>query len=239
MNLAQAYALTDSQSGYARPDGEKYAALNSGGWKVFAATMKEFRGFFIKFDEVSLTLTPTQTDQEYALPVDCSQLVHVAERATTSEDWHPMAPEALGDALTNLQNACGWDTFYSSVYGYDSAFGYYGPYLDAADAVAGGALQIQKIRVSPIPSQTLMVQLAYTAKWIPIVDGSSAIMLPDEGTPAMVAYASAILNASSDDMTRAGYYNSEGDRLLLDYLTWARARQIQAPLTIDTYGPGQ
>src|SRR5579859_7144801 len=108
MNLAQAYALANSKSGYARTDGEIYDAINQGGWRVFAATIKEFRGFFIKFDEVSLTLTPTQVSQEYTLPADCSQLVHMAERVTSTQDWCPMAPESLDDALTNLQEACGW-----------------------------------------------------------------------------------------------------------------------------------
>jgi hypothetical protein len=239
MNLAQAYSLANSKSGFARPDGEIYDALNQGGQRVFFATVKEFRGFFLKFDEVSLTLSPTQTGQEYTLPADCSQIVHIAERLSASEDWHPMAPEDLDGALTNLQNATGWDSFYSSLYGGESEFGYYGPYLDSTNTQnVGAALQLQKIRVSPIPQQTRFVQLAYTAKWLPIVDASSKIMLPDEGTVAMLNYATATLCGASDDESRAAYYEAQGDKHLAAYLTWARARQIQAALQVDTYGPG-
>lgn len=239
MNLAQAYSLANSKSGYSRPDGEIYDALNEGGLRVFNATVKEFRGFFIKFDLTTVSLNNAQANQEYTLPTDCTQLVHVAERISSTEDWRPMAPESLDDALTNLQEACGWESFYSNVYGNASAFGYYGPYLDSADTVAGGSLQIQKIRVSPIPNETHMVQLAYTAKWLPITDASSTIMLPDEGTVAMLNYATAILNGANDDYTRANWYETQGDKHLSSYLTWARARQIQAPLAITPYGPGE
>jgi len=239
MNLAQAYSLANSKSGFSRPDAEIYDAINQGGFKVYAATQKEFRGFFLKFDEASLTLDPTNATQEYVLPADCGQIVHLAERLVASDNWHPMAPESLSDALTTLQDAVGWDSFYSYQYGDDSEFGYYGPYLDSTVTQAGGALQIQKIRVSPIPAETRFVQIAYTAKWLPITDASSKIMLPDEGTLAMVNYAASYLCASSDDVTRATYYESQGDKQLNSYLYWARARQIQAPLCIDTYGPGE
>lgn len=238
MDLGHAYKLANSKSGYSRSDDEIYDALNAGGWRVFAATVKEFSGFFIKFDEVSLSLSPSNATQEYSLPADCSQLVHVAERLTSSENWHPMSPETLDDALSNLQSATGWDSFWSSQYGTVSEFGYYGPYLDATAAPQGQALQIQKIRVSPIPSATRMVQLAYTAKWLPIVNASSSIMLPDEGTPAMLNYAVAELCKASDDSTRYAAYMKDGDSHLNSYLTWARARQIQAPLSIEPYGPG-
>lgn len=240
MNLAQAYSLANSKSGFARPDAEIYDALNQGGFKVYAATQKEFRGFFLKIDESSLTLDPNNATQEYPLPADCGQIVHLAERPTASEDWHPMAPETLSDALSNLQDMVGWDSFYSYQYGGDSAFGYYGPYLDAADAqLTGAPVQIQKIRVSPKTTQSRFVQIAYTAKWLAITDASSKIMLPEEGTLAMVNYAAGYLCGGSDDVTRASYYEAQGDKHLNSYLYWARARQIQAPLTIDTYGPGQ
>ena len=177
-------------------------------------------------------------DQEFALPGDLTQIVHLAERSSSSEDWRPMAPETLGNALSNLQDQIGWDDFYSASYGGASAFGYYGPYLDAADAVATEALQIQKIRVSPGINATYACQIAYTAKWMPIVDASSAIMLPDEGTYAMLNYAIAELRRASDDSASSDY-EDKGDRHLQSFLSWLRARQIQSPLTIDTYGPGQ
>ena len=238
MNLAQMYSLANSKSYYSRSDGEIYNALDKGGRIVFNAVLKEFRGFFIKFDETSVTLTPTTVDQEYVLPSDLTQIVHLAERVTSTENWHPMSPITLGDALTNLQNTAGWYDFYADAYGDSSEFGFYGPYLDAAAAVAAQPLQIQKIRVSPIPDTTRMVQIAYTAKWLPITDASSKIMLPDEGTQPELDYSIAELRRASDD-SAADKYEAQGDKGLSSFLTWLRARQIMNPLTIDTYGPGE
>lgn len=233
MNLAQMYSLANSKSGYARPDGEIYDALNEGGFRVFAAVLKEFRGFFIKFDETSLTLLPGTT--EYALPADLTQIVNLAERISPTNDWLPMAPLGLTSALSNIQDNVGWDTFYSGSYGDWSEFGFYGPYLDATATVAGGALQIQKIRVSPGIDTPRFCQIAYTAKWLPITDASSKIMLPDEGTYAMLNYAIGELRDASDDQSN---YEAKGEKHLSSFLSWLRARQIMSPLTIRTYGPG-
>lgn len=240
MNLAQMYALANSKSGYSRADAEIYDALNEAGFAVFAAVVKEFRGFFIKFDESSLSLQPLASNatQEYALPSDLTQIVHLAERLSASEDWHPMPPLDLSTALTTLQDNVGWEDFYSYGYGAESQFGFYGPYLDAAATEAGGDLQIQKIRVAPSPTEARSCQIAYTAKWLPITDGSSKVMLPDEGTYAMLNYAIAELRRASDDSLSAEY-EAKGDKHLNSFLGWMRARQIMQPLTIETYGPGE
>jgi hypothetical protein len=240
MNLAQMYNLANAKSGYARADEEIYDALNESGFRVYAAVLKEFRGFFLKFDETSLVLTPLAAgaDQEYPLPPDLTQIVHLAERTTASENWRTMAPETLGNALTDLQDSVGWDDFYADSYGGDSDFSFYGPYLDAGAAAAAQALQIMKIRVSPAIDTTRACQIAYTAKWLPITDGSSTIMLPDEGTYCMLNYAIAELRRASDD-SAAGDYEDKGDRHLQSFLSWLRARQIQQPLSIETYGPGE
>lgn len=239
MNLAQMYALADSKSGYSRSDGEIYDALNESGFRVFSAVLKEFRGFFIKFDETSLSLQPLSANatQEYPLPADLTQIVHLAERPSPSEDWHPMPPLDLSTALTTLQDNVGWEDFYAYGYGAESEFGFYGPYLDADAAEAGGALQIQKIRVAPGPTQARSCQIAYTAKWLEIVDASSKIMLPGEGTYAMLNFAIAELRRSSDDSLSADY-EKKGETHLDSFLSWLRARQIMQPLTIETYGPG-
>lgn len=239
MNLAQAYSLANSKSGYSRADAEIYDALNESGFRVYAAVLKEYRGFFIKFDESSLSLASLASNptQEYALPADLTQIVHLAERLSTTEDWHPMSPLDLSSAMTTLQDNVGWEDFYSFGYGSESAYGFYGPYLDSTATQAGAALQIQKIRVAPGPSEARLCQIAYTAKWLPIVDGSSKIMLPDEGTYAMLNYAIAELRRASDDSISSDY-EDKGDRHLSAFLSWLRARQIMSPLTIDTYGPG-
>lgn len=232
MNLAQMYALANSKSGYARSDAEIYAALDAAGFRVYTEVLNTFRGSFIKFDETSITLLPNT--QEYTLPTDLTQIVHLAERVTATDDWHTMDPETLDDALTNIQNSSGWNAFYSWGYGSKSPFCFYGPYLDATQTLGA---QTQKIRVSPAIDQTRFCQLAYTAKWLPIVDASSKVMLPDEGTHAMLNWATATLCGDSDD-TKAERYEAAGDKDLTIFLKWMRARQVQDVLTIDTYGPG-
>lgn len=234
MNLAQMFALCNSKSGYSRAEGEIYASLARSGFRVYSAVLKEFRGFFLKFDETSLTLVPNT--QEYAMPADFSQMVHLSERLSATENWRPMAPIDLDTAVSNVQDAIGWDDFYSSAYGYSSVFGYYGPYLDSAAAIADQSLQIQKIRIEPNPSETHFCQLVYAAKWLPIVDASSKVMLPDEGTYAMESFASAQLCAMNDD-TRAQMYEAQGMTDLSAFLSWVRNRQIQSVPMITMYGP--
>lgn len=236
MNLAQMYAVANSKTNYSRSDGEIYAALDAAGFRVYSAVLKEFRGFFLKFDESSITLTPSQANQEYTLPSDLTQIVHLAERVSATENWRPMTPIDLDTAVSNLQAAIGWDDFYSDLYGYNSEFGYYGPYLDAASAPVAQTLQIQKIRVSPVPTENHFCQIAYTAKWLPITDGSSKIMLPDEGTHAMLSFAVAELHTDNDD-TRQAPEEARGQAHLSAFLSWLRNRQIQQWPTIQMYGP--
>lgn len=236
MTLGQMYQLANAKSGYSRSDLEVYDALDEAGFRVYTATVKEFGGFFLKFDEVSLTLVPGTT--EYTLPADLTQIVHLAERVDSTQNWEPIAPMDIDSALTNIQQTVGWSDFYSDGYGTGSAFGFFGPYLDSTNTQnVGAAAQLQKIRIAPNPDQNRFVQIAYTAKWLPITTASSKIMLPDEGTRAQLNYASAILCAGSDD-SRAAYYEKAGDNALSSYLYWVRARQIMSPLTIETYGPG-
>lgn len=232
MNLFQMYANCNANSGYARADGEIYAALGRAGFKVFSAVVKENRGFFVKFDETSLSLVPGT--QEYPMPADLSQIVHLAERQSAAQDWAPIAPLDLDTALTDLQVASGWSNYFSSMYSNRSSYGFYGPYLDAAAATG---VQTQKIRISPGIDAPRFCQLVYTAKWLPITDGSSKVMLPDEGTYAMESFASGQLCGASDDATRANYYELQGAKDLMAFLAWARQRQSMAASTVVTYGP--
>jgi hypothetical protein len=226
------YANCNGNSGYARADGEIYNSLSRAGFRVFSATVKEFRGFFIKFDEMTLTLAPDV--QEYALPVDCSQIVHLAERESATNDWMPIDPMDIDSALINIQRAVGWSDSFAGQYGHASQFGFYGPYLDSAASIG---VQTQKIRIAPKVSSARFVQIVYTAKWIPITDASSKVMLPDEGTYAMESWASAELCGKSDD-SRMGTFNAQGDKDLTSYLAWARERQIMQRPGVEMYGPG-
>lgn len=233
MNLAQMYALANAKSYYSRPDAEIYGALDEAGFLVYAAVLKEFRGFFLQVDTTSVVLTPGQ--QEYALPTDLTQIVHIAERLNTSDNWNPMSAIGIGNAFDNIQQATGWDV---ADYGYgdQSQFGFYGPFLDEADATNPQATQTQKIQVSPAIDQIRQCELIYTAKWLPIGNATSQVMLPDEGTHAMLNYAIAEILRSNGD-TLAAQYENKGDKALTVFLTWIRNRQIATQPVIQTYGP--
>jgi hypothetical protein len=228
MNLAGMFALANSKSSYSRPSSEIYAALDEGGFLVYTAVLKEFSGFFLKFD--TTTVTMVSGTAEYALPPDLTQLVHVGERLNASDPFSPVTPESIGAALENAQQAVGWDDW-AWMYGEGSQFGYAGPYLDAT---AAPGVQTQKIRFSPQPTDTRMVELAYIAKWLPIVDASSTIMLPAEGTYAMLNFAIAELLRSNDDSLSADY-ETKGQKHLGAFLTWVRNRQTQQTPQITPY----
>ena len=225
LSLAQLYARIDSKSFKTRSQAEIWAALDEAGFAVYTAVLKEFRGTFLKIDETSLTFTPNVN--EYTLPADLTQIVHLAERQTSTENWHPLTTEGLGAALDNAQASA----FPNVNFGEDSDFSYYGPYLDSDQTVAG---QVQKVRISPAPSDTRFVQIAYTAKWLPIFSAASQVMLPQEGWYAMEAYATAECLRSNDD-TLAREYEAKGDKRLTQFLTWMRQRQIQKLPTIKPY----
>jgi hypothetical protein len=119
-------------------------------------------------------------------------------------------------------------------YGDSSPFTYYGPYLDAAGAQAAAAAQVQKIRIDPIPDASHFVQLVYSAKWVPIVNQASVVMLPDEGTYAMEAKATAKLMRLNGD-TLALDFETASMQLETRFLSWMRARQIQQLPTMGQY----
>lgn len=229
-SLAQMFQNCMSASYYSRTPGEVYAKLNSAGFEVFTKVLKERSGFFIKFDEVFLTLNPNQANQEYPLPTDLTQVVHLAERFASSENWRPMAPaNNIENVLVNQLADLG--LFSIAPYGPPSPFSYYGPYLDAAAAVAGSASQTQKIRISPIPDVNRFVQLVYTAKWIQIVNANSQLMMPEEGTLAMEAMATAkLLRLNNDSL--ANDFELQGARELQNFLDWVRTRQTQEPPSV-------
>lgn len=218
------FANCNAASYFSRGAGEIYAKLEEAGFEVYAAVLKENSGFFIKFDETSLTLTVSQANQEYTMPADFSQMVHLAERLTSSENWHEISPaDSLGYVLSHQLNSSG---LLSVSFGSNSNYTYAGPYLDSADSQATAAAQLQKIRISPIPDTSRFVQLVYSAKWLPIVNQNSALMLPSEGTYAMEAKATAKLLRLNGDASSAEF-EAVGQSLETKFLSWVRARQIQ------------
>lgn len=225
-SLAQMIANADGASYHSRTQGEIIAKLNEGGFEIYTAVLKEFAGFFLKFDESSLTLSVSQANQEYTLPADCTQVVHLAERLTTSENWHEIVPASnLENVLQNQLSDAG---IWSPNFGGRSAFEYYGPYLDSVATVAAAGAQIHKIRIAPITDVSRFVQLCYSAKWVPLTNANSSVMLPDEGTYATEARATAKLLKLNGD-TLADTFNEEAQRLEARFLSWIRQRQIQQP----------
>jgi hypothetical protein len=219
--LAQMYATVNAKTSYSRKD-EIYSALSEGGWLVYSAVLKETAGFFIKFDTTTITLMPGQ--QEYTMPPDLTSLLNIAERLTTAERWRTIEPTSLRDAMDNTQNMTGWDLWCD--YYADSMFRFYGPYLPAG---AVNAAQTMKITVTPQIDQIRMCEIAYTAKWLPITNANSIVMLPDEGTYAMQNYAIAEINRANDN-TLSREYEAKGDKHLSAFLTWVRQRQtVQRP----------
>lgn len=232
-NLAQMIANCNSASYYSRTQGEILAKLEEAGFEIYTQVLKENYGFFIKFDESSLTLTPAQANQEYAMPADFSQMIHLAERATSSENWHPVNPaDGLENVLINQLSNSGLLTL---SFGDSSDFTYYGPYLDSGQSVnTTAATQLQKIRISPIPDISRFAQLVYSAKWLPIVNQNSPVMLPIEGTYAMEAKATAkLLRLNSDSLSAE--FSAEGQNLETKFLSWVRSRQIQERPTAGQY----
>lgn len=227
-NLAQMYATVNSKSSFSRPD-EIYAALSEGGFLVYSAVLKEFEGFFLKFDTTTIVLTPGT--QEYPLPPDLTQIVCLSERQTASENWHVINPTGLQDALDNAQSLVSWSDWDDLYDDRDSEFQFYGPYLDATAAIG---IQTQKIRISPAIDAVRMCEIAYTAKWLPIVNAQSKVMLPDECTYAMQNFALAEILRANDD-TLSAEYERKGNVHLTAALSWVRNRQLVKWPTITPY----
>ncbi|MCU1247091.1 MAG: hypothetical protein JWQ49_120 [Edaphobacter sp.] len=244
-SLKQMFDTCNAKSYYSRPEGEIYSALSEAGFFVYANILKELSDFFVKFDTATLVLTPGV--QQYVLPPDCTQIVSIAERLPTSKRWRLMSPESITDAMTDAQDNCGWSAYED----YDrSRFSFAGPFLEAADTIdaptgfsqagfsvggyRGKAAQTQSIMISPAPTENHLVELAYTAKWIPIVNAESFLMLPDELTYAMQSFAIAELLRTNGDSTSVDY-DTKGERHMTAGLSWARSRQTVANPKIDLY----
>ncbi len=227
--LAQMFDLARKKSYFSRPDDEVWAALNYGAWRVYSYVLKEFRGFFIKWDETSLTLTPNV--DEYTLPADLAQIVRLSERLSVNSPWLPMVPADLNSQLFIQQQFQDTITLSSGLV-VTSDFTYYGPYLDSASTTSPTG--VYKIRVAPKPTDTRACQLVYSAKFVPIINAGSQLMIPPEGSEAMLAWAVAeLLRANSDQL--AAEYEAKGQRDITEFLTFVRERQIQQRPTVEPY----
>jgi hypothetical protein len=247
-NLAQMFAMCNTKSQFSRQPGEIYDALSEAGFFVYAAVLKELSNFFLKFDTTTITLQPGV--QIYYLPPDCTQIVNLSERFTASGRWRPIEPESVSEAVDDARQNTSWSGY---GYGNRSEFRYAGPFLQAQDITGtspgsnqggfgvggyqGTGYQVQSIMISPTPAETRYVEIAYVAKWVPIINAQSYLMLPDECTHAMQSFAIAELLRSNND-SLAVAYDQKGQQQLDSALTWVRARQIQQNPRITPYVEG-
>jgi hypothetical protein len=236
MQLSAMFARINQKTGFIFTPDEVYAAINESGQYVYQKVLKENRGFFIKVDETSLILNPGTPgqDQVYDLPSDCTQILHLAERPSNDPTcrWEPMEPTSIGKAFSDeWQSYVDYDGF-----GAGSRFKYAGPFLPASN-VSGALIdypQIQQIAVTPTVDQARTTQLIYAAKWLEIVDSTSANMLPDEGTTTQYNGAMAILTGDMDD-TRTGSYAQRAKLNLDAFLQWCADRQLQRGMRVKSY----
>lgn len=232
--LANIHSRILRNTRYMVSDDDIMAALNEEGFLLYTRVLKEGEGFFAKTDESTVVLQPGT--QVYALPADCTQIAHMAERIQPTDNWCRMEPESQNMSL-EMQNSI-TNSYVIGVFG-SSRYSYYGPYLDDsqvnnASPEADNANQVMSVRVSPLIDQTRAVQVIYTAKWIDILDDSSTMTLPEEATNAIYSKAMANLTASMDDDRSTGFANM-GEMQARGFLTWVRDRQIQTGPKVTAY----
>jgi hypothetical protein len=232
-SLAQMFSQCQKDSYFSRSDDEIWAALDRAGRRVYNAVCNENGGFFIKFDTTSVSIVANTN--EYALPADAGQLVYLAERTVSTDQWREIQPDTIRNVLFDQLVDTGILSlpFYPA-----SKFTYYGPYLDTTNTALAGSAQAEKIRLSPSPGESHFCQCVYTARWLQILNASSSLMLPDEGTPAMERFAAAALVRKNSD-SLANEFEDEGRVELISFLTWARARQIQKGIQVTPYMDGE
>lgn len=232
--LANIHSRILRNTRYMVSDDDIMAAVNEEGFLLYTRVLKEGEGFFAKTDWLTIALTPGT--QDYACPADCTQIVHMAERAQYTDNWATMDPENQNQALEG-QNTIA-NVYVTGTYD-QSRFKYYGPYLPAnqvnnGSPEADNASQIMQVTISPLIDVPRMVEIVYTAKWLAIVDDSSSMTLPEEATNALYSKVMANLTASIGDDRSISFANL-GELQAKGFLTWVRDRQIQSPPRVTSY----
>jgi len=236
MNTPYIYGELDRKSYYSQSDADIYNAINAAGWTLYTRILREHRGYFVKFDETTLTFTPNV--QTYSLPPDVDQILHLAERATATERWHPMAATTLQDVIEHAQDKSGFfgNYYNGGLYGEQSRFSFYGPFLPATSiSVSPGAPQIQQIMVEPAIDQTRFVQIAYTVAWVPVRDGSTKVYLPDDAESALIDWGCMELMRNNDD-TLADRYAASAETKTQWLTSLMRQRQFASPPQVKLFG---
>lgn len=209
--LDDVFAFCNSTSYQSRSIAEIWQAINEAGFQVYTAVLKESEGFYVKVDETSITLASGTS--VYDLPSDCSQILHLAERISSTDDWRPIEPATVNE-VTVMQNF-NPNSWFS--YGIQSQFQFW--MYQTPD-------EVKHIKVSPMPLETHSVQIIYAASWVNVTRDSDTCMLPLESQFAVQNFAAAeCLRKNNDDLS--AQYEAKAEKHLTRFLTWLRARQIQ------------
>lgn len=229
----------NSNSYFSRSTADLITAANSAGWAIFTAIKRENRGFFVKFDTTTITLTPGQSF--YTLPPDFSQLIHFSERRVSSEPYHPLGHTSIGNALDFAQIQTGFnnDTGY---YGGQSRYSFDGPYLPAPTNPTPNAPQIYQMDIIPAIDTVRMTELVYIANWIEIIDQNSVVMLPTSADAAWLALTTAELLDMNSDSQAETYRskvllpNGAPGPLMYLLLSEMRNKQTQVKPRVQMFG---
>lgn len=226
-NLQQLFNDIQKATYFSRDDEEIWAVMNECGYGVYTAVLKEYRGYFIKWDET----IPTVVDQEeYTLPTDLKQIIRISERSDSTSPWRPMLPLDVNSSLFTMLNQ---SNALNITWGPASQFGYL-PYILAADTQASLTSQTVKIRIEPVPQDVRTLQVIYAAKWLEILNAKSTVMLPANGVFAMKNKTIGTLLDRNDDSQAAKFHLLAKDNLR-DFLTDVRDVQIQNKAYIEPY----
>lgn len=231
MTLQQLFDKCNRRSYYSRAAADVWDALNDASLRIYRRVLKEFRGYFVKWDTTTIQLV-AGTD-EYTCPADLGQIIRLAEQVPGETNWRNILPADVNSATFLARQ---WDDFI----GYDcspvSQFVYYGPYLPQATAAqtAGVPTETYNVKIAPMPQDRRDVQILYAAKFLEIAGVQSFLTIPLEGHDALTNIAIAELLKQNND-TLAQAFAQDGAGQLEEFLTYVRNRQIQLGAVQEPY----
>jgi hypothetical protein len=214
MNLAQAITLIDSGSYFSRSREEVIAALNEGSRRLYNWTVKEQKGFFLKWDTTK-TLIPTV--QEIAMNLDLQRIVRITEFDATSGKYRIIHSTDF-NSISRDRNTSSDLPFVDFDFE-DSPYSFYGPY-EKDDAIF-------YVLIEPPTDTNRALEIVYAAHFVEIVDPDVDYwMIPENARSAVVDYAiSELLKKNNDDLWET--FEGSGNTKRNEYLETIRTLQVQ------------
>ncbi len=227
MTLAQIYAWCDQKTYYSQLEEDIWAAINTAALNLYTEIVTENKGYFIVWDTSSLILIPNT--ELYALPATLEQIIRLRERLVATDPWRVMEPEDLNDAaVTDVQFLSAPGNSGGAV----SDFVYSGPFTKESEAEAG--TYIKTIDISPMPADTRMTELVFTAEFKEITGPESPLVIDPPGHNALKYMAvEELLMGEDDDIWQA--FGEKGSSHKTQYLKLVRARQQQSIPQVEPY----